>query len=96
MNVLLEEVVYEYTDDTHTTLFSITKKDKNGNLICIDNQTINPNFPSNTCGPLNKIQVAEQGKVEDASLKAIPNGTPSDLSRQTPKTPVATPSAPVQ
>ncbi len=64
MNVLLEEVVYEYTDDTHTTLLSITKKDGNGNLICIDNPTLNPNFPSDTCGPLNE---EEQGKVEDAA-----------------------------
>jgi len=103
MDVLLEEAVYKYTD-THTTLLAITKKDGNGNLICIDNPMLNSNFPSDTCGPLNEIQVEKHGKVEDTSLKAIPNGTPSnlshqtpsDLSRQTPKTPVATPSAPVQ
>jgi len=104
MDDLLEEVVYEYTDDTCTTLFSITKKDGNGNVVCIYNPTLNSNFSSDTCGPLNEIQVEKQGKIEDTSLKAIPNGTPSnlshqtpsDLSRQTPKTPVATPSAPVQ
>ncbi len=96
MDVLLEEVVYEYTDYTHTTLLSITKKDGNGNVVCIDNPMTNPNFPSNTCGPLNEIQVEKQGKVEDTSLKAIPNSTPSNLSHQTPKTPVATPSAPIQ
>jgi len=64
MNVLLEEVVYEYTNYTHTTLLSITKKDGNGNVVCIDNPTLNPNFPSDTCGPLNE---EEQGKVEDAA-----------------------------
>jgi len=96
MDVLLEEVVYEYTDYTHTTLLAITKKDGNGNVVCIDNPMTNPNFPSNTCGPLNEIQVEKQGKVEDTSLKAIPNSTPSNLSHQTPKTPVATPSAPIQ
>jgi len=101
MGIILEEVVYEYTD-THTTLLSITKKDGNGNAVCIDNPTLNPNFPSDTCGTLNKIQVVEKGKIEDTSLKAIPNGTLSNLSHQThqtpqtPKTPVATPSAPVQ
>ncbi len=102
---LVEAVLYEYTDDTHTTLFSITKKDGNGNAVCIDSPMLNKKFPSDTCGPLNEIQVEKQGKVEDTSLKAIPNGTPSgpsDLScqtpqtPQTPKTPVATPSAPVQ
>ncbi len=99
MDDLLEKVVYEYTNDTHTTLLSITQKNENGNVVCIDNPMLNQNFPSDTCGPLNEIQVEKQGKVEDTSLKAIPNGTPSepsDLSRQTPKTPVATPSAPVQ
>ncbi len=95
-NGFLEEVVYEYTDDTYTTLLSVTKKDGNGNVVCIDNLMTNSNFPSDICGPLNEIQVVEQGKIEDTSLKAIPNGTPSDLYHQTPKTPVATPSAPVQ
>ena len=99
MDVLLEEVVYEYTDNPCTTLLSITKNDRNDNVVCIDNPTLNLNFPSDKCGPLNEIQVVEKGKVEDTSLKAIPNGTPSgpsNLSHQTPKTPVATPSAPIQ